>query len=133
MVQSNRLSPDSRTARCKRQSGSGAIDSQEVRFARSRRKNTIVGEKHSSEGRARAVMGEVLELRGITGYVVDDKVRYQFMRLSESLHVIPITQARVNLGVICGIETSIGSIDGMKKAADAPRRRHCGPSRSAVL
>jgi hypothetical protein len=60
-------------------------------------------------------MGEVLELRGITGYVVDDKVRYQFMRLAESLHVIPITQARVDLGVICGIETSIGSIDGMKK------------------
>ncbi len=37
------------------------------------------------------------------------------MRLSESAYVIPITQARVHFGVICRVETSIGSVDWMKK------------------
>ena len=37
------------------------------------------------------------------------------MRLAESAYVIPITQARVDFGVICRVETSIGSVDGVKK------------------
>jgi len=91
------------------------IDSQEVRFARTRGKNAIVGEKHSSEGRVRAPVGEVLELWRVTGHVVDDKIRHQLMRLAESPYVIPITKAGIDFCVICRVETSIGSVDGVKK------------------
>ena len=47
---------------------------------------------------------------------------------SESAYVIPITKAGVDFGVICRVETSIGSVDGMKKrkqvhaAEDTPER-----------
>lgn len=37
------------------------------------------------------------------------------MRLTESPYVIPITQARIDFGVICRIETGIRSIEWMKK------------------
>jgi hypothetical protein len=47
--------------------------------------------------------------------VVDDKVRHQLMRLAEGPYIIPITQTRVDFCVICRVEASIGSIDGMKK------------------
>jgi len=47
--------------------------------------------------------------------VIDDKVRHQLILLSEGLYVIPITQTGVDFCVICRVETSVGSIDGVKK------------------
>jgi hypothetical protein len=37
------------------------------------------------------------------------------MRLAEGSYVIPITKAGVDFCVICRVETSIGSVDGLKK------------------
>lgn len=47
--------------------------------------------------------------------MVDDKVRHYFMRFTEGSYIIPITKAGVDFRVICRVEASIGSVDGVKK------------------
>ncbi len=58
--------------------------------------------------------------------MVDDKVRHYFMRFTEGSYIIPITKAGVDFRVICRVEASIGSVDGMKKGKQVHAAKHAG-------
>ena len=64
--------------------------------------------------------------------MVDDHIAHHVDLLRQRAQVLPVAQARVNLGVVDGVKTGVGAIDGIKKRQQVHATKHPGQRAGGV-
>jgi hypothetical protein len=105
------LGPTCGLVPCERQNLARTVEREQIRFAGSTGKYAGIRQEHPRVRRIVVSVVVVLELRRTTRNVIDDQVRHDLGPCGEGAHILPRTQARIDLRVVDRVEARIGSVD----------------------
>src|SRR5689334_14597358 len=110
----------------KRETGSWAIDGQQVRLGSAVRKDTAQCEKQVAINRGIPFLIIVQKFRRGRRNMVDNQVCHQFNVLTQFLDVLPVSQTRINLGMVNRVKASIGAVNRIIEWEDVNAAKQTG-------
>ena len=101
-----------------RQTRARTVDAGQILFGRAVRKDGTHGQEHRVILGFLALFKHVLELLGLPAHVVDDGVDHDAVGLGKFGDIVPAAEARVDLGVVDGVEACIRAVEWSEERQD---------------